>query len=301
MQSRRAGDVKRPEMKAPITALFVLLFGFSNSFALTAQEILEQHEQAKAEALQAYLDANPEAEDRADAVEHLIDSLTVLGDSEKVFPLLEERYAALVSVPEPDLQALLGELVPQLVDGFRVGEGKDKAREFIDRVEKDLAVVIQQNPRIGGYLQQLRGKLNMPGVGEAMDIQFTSISGDSIDLAEMKGKVVLVDFWATWCGPCIAEMPNVINAYKKHRESGFEVVGISLDQDKNALENYISEHEMTWPQYFDGKGWGNEIAGKFGIQGIPATFLIGKDGKIAATNLRGDDLEKKVTELLGDS
>lgn len=301
MQSRGAGGVKRPRMKAPITALLALLLGFSNSFAQTAQEILETHETAKAEALQAYLDANPEAEDRSKAVEHLIDALTVLGQDEKVFPLLEERYTSLVKVTPPDLQAILGELVPTLVEGFRETAGKERAMEFLAQVEKDLAATIQEQPRIGGYLGQLRGQLNMPGVGDSMDIAFTALDGEAFDLSAMKGKVVLVDFWATWCGPCIAEMPNVINAYKEHKESGFEVVGISLDQNKADLEKYISENEMDWPQYFDGKGWGNEIAGKFGIQGIPATFLIGKDGKIAATNLRGDELDKKVTELLGDS
>jgi thiol-disulfide isomerase/thioredoxin len=131
-----------------------------------------------------------------------------------------------------------------------------------------------------------------------MEIAFKDINGHDIDLSKMKGKVVLVDFWATWCGPCIAEMPNVIKAYGEYHDKGFEVIGISLDQDKGALEKFIADKKMTWPQYFDGKGWGNEISTGFGINSIPATFLIGKDGKIAATDLRGPALDSKIAELL---
>ena len=114
----------------------------------------------------------------------------------------------------------------------------------------------------------------------------------------MSGKVVLVDFWATWCPPCVAEMPNVIAAYNQYHDQGFEIIGISLDQDKDALLAFTKENKMPWPQYFDGKGWSNEIAGQYGIRGIPATFLIGKDGKIAATDLRGPALKSKLDELL---
>ena len=94
-------------------------------------------------------------------------------------------------------------------------------------------------------------------------------------------------------------MPNVIKAHNELNEKGFEVIGISLDQDKAALEKFIADNKMPWPQYFDGKGWQNEISGKFGISSIPATFLIGKDGKIIATNLRGAALEEAVTAELG--
>ncbi len=113
----------------------------------------------------------------------------------------------------------------------------------------------------------------------------------------MQDKVILVDFWATWCGPCVAEMPNVIAAYDYH-DKGFEVVGISLDEDKAAVEKFVSDNKMPWPQYFDGKGWENELAQQFGIKGIPATFLVGKGGKIIASNLRGTDLETAIEKAL---
>jgi thiol-disulfide isomerase/thioredoxin len=108
---------------------------------------------------------------------------------------------------------------------------------------------------------------------------------------------VLLDFWATWCPPCRAEVPDVVATYKKYHDKGFEVVGISLDQDKSALLAFTKEHDMAWPQYFDGKGWDNDVSRGFGIDSIPAMWLVGKDGKVITTNAR-DDLDGSVAAAL---
>ncbi|HEX5053381.1 MAG TPA: TlpA disulfide reductase family protein [Planctomycetota bacterium] len=125
------------------------------------------------------------------------------------------------------------------------------------------------------------------------------IAGKAIELADYKGKVVMLDFWATWCGPCMGELPNVLAAYAKYHDKGFDIVGISLDEDKAAFEKCIADRKMTWRHFFDGKGWKNEVAQAYGVQSIPATYLIGPDGKIAAIGARGDRLEKEIARLLG--
>ena len=132
---------------------------------------------------------------------------------------------------------------------------------------------------------------------EPVGIHFTAVDGHPVDLAKMKGKVVLLDFWATWCPPCRGEVPHVVEAYNKFHDKGFEVIGISLDQDKAALLEFTKKNGMVWPQYFDGKGWDNLIAKKNGIQSIPAMWLVDKEGKLVSTDARAD-LAEQVEKLL---
>jgi thiol-disulfide isomerase/thioredoxin len=131
------------------------------------------------------------------------------------------------------------------------------------------------------------------------DFNEKDTAGKPLAIANYKGKVVLIDFWATWCGPCRAELPNVIATYKKYHNQGFEIIGISLDQDQAKLIGFTKDMNMTWPQYFDDQGWGNKLAVKYGIESIPATYLLDGNGRIIGRDLRGDELTQAVAKALG--
>jgi thiol-disulfide isomerase/thioredoxin len=130
-----------------------------------------------------------------------------------------------------------------------------------------------------------------------LNLKFTAVDGREVDLEKMRGKVVLIDFWATWCGPCVAELPNVLNAYKELHPKGFEIVGISLDSDKVQLEKFVKDQGMAWPQFFDGKGWKNEISSSYSINSIPTMWLVDQKGMVIDTAARSG-LEEKVVKLL---
>ena len=132
-----------------------------------------------------------------------------------------------------------------------------------------------------------------------LSLQFTALDGSTVDLEKLRGKVVLLDFWATWCGPCIMEAPNVVATYKKLHEKGFEIVGISLDRDKERLLAFTKQNGMTWPQYFDGKTWNNDVSTRFHVSAIPAMWLVDKKGYVRDTNARSElvaDVERLLAE-----
>jgi len=141
------------------------------------------------------------------------------------------------------------------------------------------------------YKVWTKGFLNrLDSFGKPISLQFTAVDGREIDLAKMKGKVVLVDFWATDCAPCVKELPRVKAAYDKFRGQGFEVIGVSCDTDKERLNKFLKEKGILWPQYFDGKQQEeNKFTVEFGIDGIPHMFLVDKKGFLRFDNVRASD------------
>lgn len=167
----------------------------------------------------------------------------------------------------------------------------EKGKEFLKRVAKSGPA--EMASAAAGKLKKL------DALGKPVKMAFKAVDGRQVDVAKLKGKVVLIDFWATWCGPCIAELPNLKKTYSKYHDKGFEIVGISLDDSKDKLTDFVKKNEMPWPQYFDGLRWKNEFAVEYDIQVIPAMWLIDKSGKLVDMSALSD-LDSKVEKLLAE-
>ena len=132
----------------------------------------------------------------------------------------------------------------------------------------------------------------------APEISLPDVKDNAINLSSLKGKVVLIDFWASWCGPCRAAIPNVIKLYDKYKAKGFEVFGVSIDSKKTDWLKAIANDKIKYTQVMDKDGWNSAVAEKYGVYSIPGTFLLDKTGKVVAVDLDGEELENKVKALL---
>ncbi len=175
----------------------------------------------------------------------------------------------------------------QLYDRLALAASESSDARFQQNAERFESIA--RRMRLPGHFMELKGKV---------------LAGGELDWASYRGKVVLVDFWATWCGPCIAELPNVKECYNKYHDKGFDVVGISLDQGRDVLEKFIEKEKLPWTQLFEddvhkGEGWSHPMVRYYGINAIPAAILLDKEGKVVSMAARGEDLPKLVEKLLG--
>ncbi len=161
------------------------------------------------------------------------------------------------------------------------------------------AVVAQFNSMLAQLRQQQETKNGFPQEGSmAPEITMNDVNGKPFSLSSLRGKYVLVDFWASWCGPCRGENPNVLAAYTQFKNKNFTVLGVSLDDDKAAWIKAIADDKLSWQQISDLKKWNSAAAGLYGFDGIPYNVLVDPQGKIIATSLRGEALQQKLSEVI---
>ncbi|MBF9253742.1 AhpC/TSA family protein [Pontibacter sp. 172403-2] len=228
---------------------------------------------------------------------------------------LEERYQQAMEAGNTDSVAVIQEeygALQQQVKDFIAQHPKSVVAAFGTATLVDpnsdfafadsMATLLNKNIPDSKYTLMLNEHLKPfrnTAIGQvAPDITLPTPDGSTKSLSSLRGKYVLIDFWASWCGPCRKENPNVVKMYDKYKDKGFEIFGVSLDQSKEKWEKAIADDNLPWPHVSDLQGWQSSAAQLYNVNAIPQTVLIDPEGKIIAKGLRGEDLEQKLATLL---
>ncbi len=212
--------------------------------------------------------------------------------------LLEERA--------PKMQALFDaylidhEMNDDLIQSYesliRISPSSEQAKQY-----RWLAEHVTWDVQKKGFLGNAR---RIEAMGKPFTLNFTDfLTGKKLSMEDFRGKIVLLDFWATWCGPCIGEFPLLKQIYEKHHANGFEIIGVSLDANTEekgdaALREYLGKDPLPWTQYYQGNGWESEFSLNYGILAIPTSFIIDREGRLLSVGERGEDLARQIDSLM---
>lgn len=231
---------------------------------------------------------------------------------------LDARASGLLKMKPKDLQSYLDECFDLTKEygidaktftllNSRIGRAFEQGGRTKDaiKVYSKLAPMMasSKDERLSAYKPKLEGAVRrLQLIGNPIALTGTTHKGEKFDWSAYKGKVVLIDFWATWCGPCVRELPNMMRNYEDFHGKGFEIIGINMDSDRGRFKKFVEDREVPWVHIMGTKekfGWDQPIAAHYGVSSIPTQMLVGRDGKVISLNLRGRALDIRLEKLLG--
>jgi peroxiredoxin len=297
------------EEQAPI--YFIVSDGSSISMKGNWKDIkqLQYKGSPASERLRMFVDSLASVQQKAEGLQAQLQMNGSLPDSLK-FPLEQQRQQMIQSIVGYIQKTAAGDKSPAVslfATTLNTGRNLEENEAAYNNLQKRFpkhagiqAVVKEFRESVAAAnAQQQKAEAGKPKTGSmAPDITMPDVNGKNVSLSSFRGKYVLVDFWASWCGPCRAENPNVVAAYNKYKSKNFTIVGVSLDKTKDAWVNAIKEDGLTWTQISDLKFWESAAVSIYQFNGIPYNVLIDPDGKIVAENLRGSNLENVLEQLV---
>lgn len=263
---------------------------------------------------------HPSRVDGSPLTQKLYSMLVKINTYDSEMSKLEKEYNTLPNDADKDAKAKVIVTKYQALDNARNSYIKDEINKdpnltsllFIEKLpiddnldlyiklDKALYPKYKNNDFVKSIHTKVKSKNNLAIGSEAPEISLASPEGKIIKLSSLRGKVVLIDFWASWCSPCRRDNPHNVNLYKKYKDKGFEIYAVSLDKTKENWVKAIKDDNLTWTHVSDLKYWQSAAGKDYGVGSIPFTVLIDKDGKIIATKLRGESLTKKLEEIFGE-